>query len=153
MFPQTFNQSLFIKLPILIMLLILFSFNQATIFLYKYSSCLCFNKSVLNWTFCQSCCSRKKLILHYLKMEVIDDLPLYKSDWTNLKFLVQSLEVGVFLDGTFRVSLEVGQPRLEAQIFGLQFLHLVLQLLHFSSELVAFDLEKMKLKLRKCCFW
>ncbi len=33
------------------MLLILFSFNLATIFLYKYL-CLGFNKSVFNWTFC-----------------------------------------------------------------------------------------------------
>jgi hypothetical protein len=61
-FPQTFHQSLYIKFPMLITLLISFSFNQATIFLYKYS-CLCVNESVLNWTFCQSRYSRKNPIV------------------------------------------------------------------------------------------
>ncbi len=35
-------------------------------FLYKYR-CLCFNKSVLKWTFCQSCYSRKNPIAQKCK--------------------------------------------------------------------------------------
>ncbi len=58
----TFQEySPFIKIPNLIMLLISFSFNGAIIFLYKYS-CLCFNKSVFNWIFCQCLYSRKNPI-------------------------------------------------------------------------------------------
>ncbi len=51
----------FIKFPNLNMLLISFSFNQAIIFMYKYS-CLGFNKSVFNLTFCQSLSSQKNPI-------------------------------------------------------------------------------------------
>jgi hypothetical protein len=36
-----------------------FGFDQSHHFLYKYL-CLCFNKSVLNWTFCQSFLHPKK---------------------------------------------------------------------------------------------
>jgi hypothetical protein len=62
MFPQTFNRSIFIKFPFLIMLLISFNFDQGTSFLYKYL-CIHFIKSVLKWTFCQSCYSRKSSIV------------------------------------------------------------------------------------------
>ncbi len=55
---QTFTQSLNIKFPVLITLLISFSFNQAVHFFYKYS-CTCFNKSVFIWTFCQLLYSQK----------------------------------------------------------------------------------------------
>jgi hypothetical protein len=36
-----------------------FHFNQCRYFLYKFP-CLCFNKLVLNWTFCQSLLCQKK---------------------------------------------------------------------------------------------
>ncbi len=63
MIPQTFNWSIFIKFPISFpILLISFSFDQGTIFLYKYL-CIHFIKSVLKWTFCQSCYSRKSSIV------------------------------------------------------------------------------------------
>ncbi len=56
------------KFPILITLQISFSFNQAFIFMYKYS-CLCFNKSVYNWTFCQLRNSRENPIVRkFLKL-------------------------------------------------------------------------------------
>ncbi len=51
----------FIKSPKLITLQISCSFYQAIIFLYKYS-CLGFNKSVFNWTFCQLLYSLKNPI-------------------------------------------------------------------------------------------
>ena len=51
----------FIKFPNLITLLISFTFNQAIIFMYK-NSCLGFNKSVFNWTFCQLLYSWKNSI-------------------------------------------------------------------------------------------
>ncbi len=51
------------------MLLIPFSFNQATIFLYKYSR-LQFNKSVFNWTFCQLHYSRKNPIVRNFEQTV-----------------------------------------------------------------------------------
>ena len=47
-----FTQLLLLKSPILLMLLISFSFNLTLILLYKYL-CLGFNKSVFNLTFCQ----------------------------------------------------------------------------------------------------
>jgi hypothetical protein len=56
------ESSPFIKFPNLKTLLILFSFNQAIIFLFKYS-CLGFNKSVFNWTFCQLLYSSKSPIV------------------------------------------------------------------------------------------
>ncbi len=59
---------LIIKFPNLIIVLIPFSFNQAIIFLYKYS-CLCFNNSVFNWTFCQLLYSRKNPIARELEFK------------------------------------------------------------------------------------
>jgi len=62
---QTFYRSPLIKFPNLITLLISFSFNQTIIFLYKYS-CLFFNKSVFNWTFCLLLYSQKHPIVRNL---------------------------------------------------------------------------------------
>ncbi len=118
--PQTFNRSNFIKFPILITLLISFSLNQGTIFLYKYS-CLCFNKSVFNRTFCQLRYSRKNPIVRKLLL----CLQAFSSAWTaNRKLLlldfswrgllpdsiqIWKLEVKTFLNWTIQpifVSLQ-----------------------------------------------
>jgi len=55
--PQNLICPFLLYSPFLITLVISFSFHQAIIFLYY--SCLCFNKSVFNWTFCQLHCSRE----------------------------------------------------------------------------------------------
>ena len=60
---------------------------------------------------------------------------------TNLEFLVHGLEVGVLLDRPLGVTLEVGQPRFEAQVFGLQFFDLVLELFNIARQLIPLNLE------------
>ncbi len=49
------KSTLLLKVPIFNKLSISFSFNNAPTFLYKYLH-PCFNKSVLNWTYCQLLC-------------------------------------------------------------------------------------------------
>jgi hypothetical protein len=65
-----------------------FSFNQAIIFLCKYL-CLCVNKSVFNWTFCQLCYSWKNPIVQNNFWAGVSDQPApMVRPWAILLFVI-----------------------------------------------------------------
>jgi hypothetical protein len=65
--PQTLICPSLLKFHVLFMLLISFSYNEATTFLHKYS-CLCFNSSVFHCNFCHLLYSWKNPIVQKIKI-------------------------------------------------------------------------------------
>jgi len=85
---------------------------------------------------------RKSLDKNSFYKYLILSLALICSEY--LKFLIEVLEVCIFLNWSFAFSFVGRQFRFLAQIFRLKFFNLVHQFFHSGSKLISLDLNKAR---------